>query len=172
MKTVRQAFLAVLCLLGSTATAAEVSVSEARLKAGFIANFIQFVSWPQMPTPLYLCSFGADRVGELFEHLADISRRGVQMEIRRVKVVTELKDCHAVYVPAEQGSMLAAVVDATAGRPVLIISDLEGGAPLGATLSLVTRADGRLGFDANLSVARSAGLAMNSRLLQLARRVY
>lgn len=172
MKTMRQAFLAALCLLGSAVAPAEVSVSEARLKAGFIANFIQFVSWPQTPTPLYFCSFGSDRIGEMFDHLADISRRGAQLAIRRVKAVTELKACHVVYVPAEQGQVLAAVVDITAGRPVLIISDLEGGAPLGAMLSLVTRGDGRMGFDANLSAARAAGLAMNSRLLQLARRVY
>jgi hypothetical protein len=172
MKTIRQALLALLGLLGSISAPAEVSVSEARLKAGFIANFIQFVSWPQTPAPLYLCSFGSDRVGELLEYLAYTSPRGAMLAIRRVRTVTELNGCHAVYVPAEYGGVLSAVVAATAGRPVLIVSDLDGGAPLGAMLSLVTVGDGRLGFDANLTAARAAGLVMNSRLMQLARRVY
>ncbi|MDP2826856.1 MAG: YfiR family protein [Sulfuritalea sp.] len=172
MKAIRQVLLGVLCLLGSVAVPAEESVSEARLKAGFIANFLEFVSWPKTPAPLYLCSFGSDRLGELLENLADTSRRGATLAIRRVRAVSELNGCHAVYVPAEHGSVLSAVVAATAGRPVLIMSDLDGGAPLGAMLSIVTAGGGRLGFDANLTAARAAGLAMNSRLLQLARRVY
>ncbi|MCK9389871.1 MAG: YfiR family protein, partial [Sulfuritalea sp.] len=71
-----------------------------------------------------------------------------------------------------QGGLLPAVVVVTADRPVLIIADLDGGAPLGAMLSLVTVGGDRLGFDANLTAARAAGLSLNARLLQLARRVY
>lgn len=172
MKAVRHVLLAVLCLLGSAGVPAAESVSEARLKAGFIVNFMQFVNWPRKTVPLYLCSFGSDRSEELLENLADTSRQGRVQAIRRVKTVSEINGCDAVYVPAELGSVLPAVLAATAGRPVLIMTDLEGGAALGAMLGLVAVGGGRLGFDANLTAARAAGLSMNARLLQLARRVY
>lgn len=172
MKVFRHALLAVFCLLDSAGVPAEEAVSEARLKAGFIANFIQFVRWPRNPVPLVLCSLGTDGSPELREELGGISARNPALVVLWVRSVSALDGCHAVYVTAEQGGELPAVVAATAGRPVLVIADLDGGAPLGAMLSLVTRGDGQLGFDANLSAARGAGLAMNSRLLQLARRVY
>jgi len=172
MKVYWHALLAVLCLLDSAGVPAEESVSEAKLKAGFIVNFIQFVRWPRNPMPLVLCGLGTDRSRELREELGSISTRNPALVVLWVRSVSALDGCHAVYVTAEQGGELPAVVAATAGRPVLVIADLDGGAPLGAMLSLVRRGDGQLGFDANLGAVHAAGLGMNSRLLQLARRVY
>lgn len=172
MKVFWHTLLALLCLVDSAGVQAEESVSEARLKAGFIANFIQFVRWPHPPVPLVLCSLGTERSRELREEFAGISARYPALVMRWVRAASALDGCHAVYVTAEQGSELPAVLAATAGRPVLVIADLDGGAPLGAMLSLVSVGGDRLGFDANLSAARAAGLSMNARLLQLARRVY
>jgi hypothetical protein len=61
---------------------------------------------------------------------------------------------------------------AAAGQSLLIVTEFDSGAPLGAALSLVTTGGGRLGFDVNLTAARAVGLDFNARLLQLARRVY
>jgi len=172
MKAIFSPLLAVLGLLGAVAVAADDSASEARLKAGFIANFLLFVKWPQDPASLVLCSPGAERSREMLDELARISGPKRALTIRRVRSANALDGCHVVFVAAEQGAALPAVVEAAAGRPVLVIADLDGGAPLGAMLSLVTVGGDRLGFDANLTTARAAGLSLNARLLQLARRVY
>jgi len=172
MKIFLHTLLAVLCLLDPAGVTAEESVSEARLKAGFIANFIQFVRWPRNPVTLVLCGLGTDRSRELREELGGISARYPALVVRWVRALSALDGCHAVFVAAEQGSELPAVLAFTAGRSVLVIADLDGGAPLGAMLSLVSVGGDRLAFDANLTAARAAGLSMNARLLQLARRVY
>ena len=171
--TFRVALLALLSLVVPVAAPAAETYSEARLKAGFIANFLQFVVWPKNSSSLTLCSFGPDRNGDMLEHLADMAGgRGPMLGIRPVRTLSELGGCNAVFVGREEGSLLAGVVGTLAGRPVLIIADIEGGASLGATLSLVAIGGGRLGFDVNMTAAHAAGLQMNTRLLKLARRVH
>lgn len=160
-----------LMLAGSVATAAEV-VAESRLKAGFIANFVQFVKWPGNPARTVVCGYGSDRSGDSLDHLKMSVARDLSLDVKRIRTIQDIGNCQVVFLDAGQVELLQPAIEASTGRPVLIITDFEGGAPLGASLSFVATGGGRLGFDVNHAAARAAGLAINTRLLQLARRVY
>lgn len=162
----------VFALLASSLVQAGEVVSEARLKAGFLANFMQFVRWPASPASLALCGFGADDGGDAIDLLRKSELRGVSLTLRRLRGVEDIAGCQAVFIDAAHAGRLSPMLDASRGRPILIITEFDGGAPLGAMISLVPTGAGRLGFDVNLTAAQAAGLSINTRLLQLARRVY
>lgn len=163
--------LALILFSANLAQAGEL-VSEHRLKAGFLANFMQFVRWPGGPIDLTLCAFGKDNGGDAIDLLRTSSPRTAPLKLRRIHGTDELAACQAVFVDSAHGHQLRPLLEASQGRPILVITEFDGGAPLGAMLSLVPTGAGRLGFDVNLTAAQAAGLSINVRLLQLARRVY
>ncbi len=163
--------LVVILFSASLAQAGDL-VSESRLKAGFLANFMQFVHWPGNPNGLTLCGFGADNGDDAIDLLRKLDLRTVTLNLRRIRATAELAACQAVFVDSAHGHRLPSLLEASAGRPILIITEFDGGAPLGAMFSFVPTGAGRFGFDVNLTAAQAAGLSINTRLLQLARRVY
>lgn len=167
----RIATLLALLLVAFPPAAGELA-TESRIKAGFVANFIQFTTWPGNPQSITLCGIGRELQGDVLSRAGSASTRGQTMTIRRLYGVAGIDDCQAVFLDAGQAQILPSVLAATAGKPILVIADFDGGAPLGAALSLVSAGAGRLGFDANLVAAKAAGLSLSTRLLLLARRVY
>lgn len=153
------------------ATAFAAPPDEPALKAAFLRNFIEFVRWPQDRAELVVCAYGSSEAS-----LAVAALQGQQVQksvlvVRHIARADAVGACDAVYLPAVEGAHLAAVIDQAHARPILVVADIEGGAQLGATLSLHETGD-RIGFDANHTAARAAGLRLGSRLLQLARRVH
>lgn len=146
--------------------------SETQLKAGFVTNFLQFTQWPGNPRTIDVCGLAGGRPAPALDILEAVRLRSPAVSVKWVQDPAELTTCQVAFLEATQATYLAAVLNATARRPVLVVTDFESGVPLGATLGLVPTGGGRLGFDANLGVAKQAGLLLNARLLQLARRVY
>ncbi len=150
------------------------TMAEVRIKAGFIANFVQFTTWPAPAQRVTVCGLGPAHPGDTLEHLAKIANGGIAITIRRGRSIDGLAGCDVLFLEDEQAQALPGALAAAAASRLhlLVITDFEAGAPLGATISLVATGGGRIGFDANVNAARSAGLILSSRLLQLARRVY
>lgn len=163
---------AVALMLTTSVTMASGIVAEPKLKAGFIANFVQFVKWPGNPVRLVVCGYGNERNGDALDLLKASISQDSSPQVKRIHSLQDIKGCQAIFLDAGQASLLPSVIEASNGHPVLIITDFEAGAPLGATLSFVATGGGRLGFDVNHAAAQAAGLSINTRLLQLARRVY
>lgn len=150
------------------------SAAEARLKAGFVANFLQFTTWSDAPARITACGLGQGRASDTLDYLAKAAKGLPEISIRRLRSQEGLEGCHLLFIESEQSQVLPSVLSVAAASrlPLLVVTDFESGAPLGATISLVATGGGRLGFDVNLTAARSAGLGLSTRLLQLARRVY
>jgi hypothetical protein len=146
--------------------------TEDRLKAGFVGNFIQFTRWPGKPDSIVVCGFDARPDDDPLAQLNGAEHHRSMLTVRRVKSVAEVRGCQAFFLDSANAARLPDLLAVAAGQALLIITEFEGGAPLGAALSLVATGGGRLGFDVNLTAARAVGLDFNARLLQLARRVY
>jgi hypothetical protein len=152
---------------------AESADSEARVKATFLLSFLQFVSFPTRKEPEWtLCVFGDDAVGPALERYANRTVRDRRVVVRQAVAVAAARACHLYYVPASAREALAAAIAHFRTAPVLVVTDFEGGAQLGAGISFLLRPDGRLGFDIGLDSARQQGIELSSYLVQLARRVY
>lgn len=161
-------------VLAGGLVADEASSPEA-LKSAFLLNFLQFVTFPGgAPAAYQLCLLaGGPALPGLSESNSKLRTvRGLPVNVREHVLPKDSGRCHLVYVDQSVRGQLAAVVEAVGGRPVMIVTDFPGGAPLGATISLVLREDGRMGFDVNRSAAQGQGLELSAQLLRLARRIY
>lgn len=152
--------------------AAAAALDETTLKAEFLRHFIEFVNWPVEGDVLSVCLLGRNSPGAAFDTLNGYPVRKSVLAIRRPLKPEALKDCAVVYLPGAERDALDSVLAQLRDKPVLLVADIEGAAQLGASLSLHYVDGGRIGFDANFTAAKAAGLKMSSRLSQLARRVH
>lgn len=157
--------------LAVTATTGLANHDPAVLKANFLRNFIEFVRWPQERTQITVCAYDKSADGIALDLIDGQKTQKSTLTTRLLDRESLPHGCDVVFVASTDGSRLLRLIEFAQGRPILLVADIEGGAQLGAALSLHD-AGGRLGFDANPSSAQANGLKLGSRLLQLARRVH
>ena len=157
--------LALLCL----APAARADdLPEYRLKAAFLYNFALFTEWPlEVGTLLNVCIHGPDPFGKDIDELQGKAVGGRSIAVQRKAAGESLGGCQVVYVAPQAIAGLPRVLDGVRGRPVLTVADSAGAARQGVMLNMAV-AQNRIAFEANLLVARAAGLNLSSKLLRLA----
>lgn len=159
------------CCWLQAAPAAGQGFSEYQLKAGVLYNFISFTTWPEAPPAvLNVCIYGTDPFGREIDALHGRKLGNGSLAIRRASSVEVLADCHVVFIAQSAIGNLPRVLDYLEDRPVLTVADTPGGTLRGVVLNM-EMTQGRLGFRANLSEARSRGLGLSSKLLRLANEV-
>ncbi len=171
-------FASVGCLLACLiallpGVAAGEAVPEYELKAAFIYNFALFVDWPaeaRKGDTFHLCVAGRGPFETALDALRGKPVKSQRLAVRRVDGVQDLADCHMLYVAPAEEMRLARLLGQAEGRPILSVGDAEGFSQRGVMINLRMRQD-RLTFDINLNSTRRAGLAMSSRLLNLANSV-
>ena len=144
---------------------------EYRLKAAFIYNFMLFTDWPSSTgDTLNLCIHGNDPFGKSMEDLQGKLIAGRTLSVQRKEMSASLKNCQAVFISAAAIKVLPQVLAGLRGLPVLTLADSPQAMQQGVMLNM-TLLSGRITFEANLQAARSAGLNLSSKLLQLATEV-
>lgn len=148
--------------------------SEYLIKAGFIYNFAKLVEWPttafaQTDSPIVIGIFGVDPFGATLDRVLDgkkINGRG--FVVRRLKSVSDVKDCHVVFVSSSETAHYEKAIQSVKGMPVLTIGEGPGFAQRGGVINL-TLEDNKVRFEVNVGAARQADLTISSRLLALAK---
>jgi hypothetical protein len=171
--TVRRGAL-LFALLALSPHPAVAQVSEYDVKAAYLFNFVQFVTWPPSAfaspaSPVRICLVGRNPFGEVLQSLTrNESFAGHGVEIVLLRDATDAQICHVVFFPA--GTRASDVVRDIAASPVLTVGEGEGFLDAGGVIRFVI-VDGRVRFDVSTRHAARAGLALSSRLLQVARQV-
>ncbi len=170
--------LGVLLVAGGAVAVAQnggaAKYGEYEVKAAFLLNFMQFVEWPAgaLPpagTPLVIGVLGEDPFGLMLEQTIEGETiHGRPLTIRRARRLTDLKDCHLVFVCRSEKPNLREIASALRGYPVLTVSDVEQFCRHGGMIGLVTEG-GRIRFEISQEAAEQAGLKISSKLLRLAR---
>jgi hypothetical protein len=167
--------MVILTSLGFEAHAQDSSVSsEYLIKAGFIYNFANLVQWPsnaftQPDSPIVIGILGEDRFGTVLDRvLAGKKVNGRIFLVKRLKSVTDLKECHIVFVSSSEMAHLAEAIHLVKGMPILTIGEIPGFARRGGIINLVLE-DNKVHFEVNVEAAKVADLTISSRLLALAR---
>jgi len=146
-----------------------------KLKAAFLLNFAKFTVWPESAfrqrDEFTLCILGEDPFGEAF---AGVDQKRIGS--RKVKVIRThdshvVQQCNLVFISHSENDEYKTVVKNLAGKPLLLVSDIEEFAENGGLIEL-TIVNNRLGFEINNSKAKEAGLSFKSSLLDLASNVY
>lgn len=161
---------AALCAAAASARAEDTP--EYRLKAAILYNFALFTEWPPAPGTVFnLCVVGRDPFGADIDALQGKLVGARSVVVQRKAETDSLAACHLAFIAASSGGALPRVVDALRGQPVLTVADTPGAARQGVTLNLAL-AQGRISFEANVAVARAAGVQLSSKLLRLATEVH
>ncbi len=146
-------------------------VSEYQVKAVFLFNFSQFVSWPaaafaSADAPLVIGVLGDDPFGgELDAVVAGERVGGRALLVRRYREVADIKDCQILFIDRSEAARLRDIVRALRGRSILTVSDIEGAAGSGVMITLVLEAD-HVRMRINVAAARASGLVLSSQLLR------
>jgi hypothetical protein len=160
-------------VLGSDTSFAE-SVSEYDVKAAYLFNFLQFVTWPgeafgAPSVPVRLCIVGHNPFGTV---LAALTRNetvnGHPIEVATTGDDRELRGCHVAFIPSNVSA--GPPLRAMASLPIVTVGETDGFLEAGGIIRFIVVND-RVRFDVNLRAAMKGGLTLSSRLLQVARMV-
>ena len=145
--------------------------SEYEVKAVFLFNFSQFVSWPpaafdRSNAPMIIAVLGSDPFGQELDAVVRGEHLGEHpLEVRRYHDVSEVKDCHILFIDRSEASRLAGIVQALRGRSILTVSDIDNATGAGVMIDLVKQSD-RIRLRINVAAARAGGLTISSKLLR------
>lgn len=90
------------------------------------------------------------------------------IEVRAVEDAGGIAACHILFVPEEHESGLAAIREACAGRPILVVGASEDSVRKGAHIGFFLERS-KVRFAADPEPARKVGLEISSEFLKLAR---
>ena len=151
---------------------------EYHVKAAFLYNFAKFVEWPPEafpnPTsPITLCILSEEGFQSVLEQtLIGKTAQGRSLVVRRWG--TSLQDalqCHIVFVSFAKRGAIGDLLRATKGMSVLTVGEIDGFAQRGGMVNFVIL-ENKIRFEVNDLSAKTSGLRISARLLQLAVNVW
>jgi YfiR/HmsC-like len=155
------------------ASAAEAYSADA-VKAEFLYRFAGYVEWPpevSADAPFTIAVAGSDGVfAELLRLKAGRSIQNRPVEIRKVAVESDLVRVQILYIAPHAKSSARALLAAASGRPILIVSDEDGGLGAGSAVNFV-QLDRHVRFEISLTAAEHSHLKINAGLLSVAAKV-
>ncbi|MDB6115185.1 MAG: YfiR family protein [Lacunisphaera sp.] len=160
-----------LFLLGATTAWSQIAAREYQIKAVFLFNFAQFVEWPpaafpEATSPLIIGVLGPDPFGRALDETVRGEKIGDRpLVIRRYQRVTDVDQCHILFINQAETGTLEQTLDALKGRSILTVADAEGFALRGVMVRFVNEKN-RIRLRINLDEAKAAGLTISSKLLR------
>lgn len=151
---------------------AQPAALEYAVKANFLYKFGPFVEWPSQAfaspsSPFNVCVAGEDPFGSaLDDAVRGQTVEGHPVVVRRLKTVSASPPCHVLYVGRSPDQKPADIMRLVRGTPVLTVTDEQLGT-FGGIVHFVLR-QGRVRFGVDAGTAQADGLAISSKLLQLA----
>ncbi len=168
--------VALALLVGSSGAQAdgEATLAEYRIKAAFLLKFIGFIDWPaatfdRADAPFVIDVLGGTPLGNELERIAAGRQvNGHPVRVRLLGRGDSSAGSQVLFVGRAEGARLNAVVAATEGVPLLLVSESDGALALGSAINFVV-VDDKVRFDVALRAINRAGLKISARLLAVAR---
>lgn len=127
----------------------------------YILNFIKYTEWPAKKTQIVVGVLGhspvSDELQKLFSHRRNSN---VQYSVRRISI-GEARDVDVVVLASDAAGQLKAVNAATAGSPILIISEKENMCHAGACISFFVDEDNDFKTSYQLSLRNCSQRGLN-----------
>jgi hypothetical protein len=147
------------------------------VKAGFLVNFVKFVTWPAdafaTPTsPIVIGIVGDDPFGAALDETARTQRVGDRpMQVKRVGTRDELSAYHVVFISSSEEKHFGTILKRLERTHALTVSDIERFCGGGGVIGFVSERS-RVRFEINVGAADARGLKVSTRLMALASKVY
>lgn len=164
--------VSLLLLLGFPTGVAQTrnEFSPAERKAAVLGKLPAYVGWARRPetssTPIIIGVLGTDPFGGILEKLIAESRiDGRPLQARYFSAEDTVQDCDLLFVPANQQPRWLELRKQGLAEGVLTIGDSDDFLKLGGMIRIVQSRRYKLEID--LPRARSAGLTISSKLLEI-----
>lgn len=158
-------------LLALSREAQAAPTREYQLKAVFLFNFAQFVTWPKTAfstadAPLVIGVLGADPFGNaLDETVRGEQVQGHPLVVRRFRRVQDVVDCQLLFVTATEADRVPEILEHLKTHSILTVGESEGFAKSGGMIRFMAE-NGRIRLRINYAAVQAAGLQMSSKLLR------
>jgi len=155
--------------------AQDSALTEYKIKAAFIFNFVKFVEWPPQAfanetSPIVIGVLGQNVFGDNLEQaLRNKSIHHRPLQYQEFHSVAEVTNCQVLFIGVSEKKRYAKILGALRGMSVLTVSesDQDQFIKAGGMINFVIQ-ENRIHFQVNNEAAKSAGLIINSKLLDLA----
>jgi len=161
-------------LFPATTLSAGAGATADKIKAAYIYQFTQFVTWPDPPvsadTPLTICVLGKGPIGNELEPL---NRRRLGRGLISVSYPQTLRDtavCNILYIAETEQRQLQSTLNYLHNKPVLTVSSIPNFAARGGIIGFVI-VNKRVRLEINRAAARNANIQLSAKLLEVAMRV-
>ena len=136
----------------------------------FFLNFAKYTQWPSEYSSgdFVIGVLGDSKVKDPLNQLArERQIRSRKIVIKSFNATTDVDWCHILFVPFEKSNELPAVLEAVAGKPIMVVTEKPGLGRQGSTMNFVL-VNGRWNFEYNRTAAENANLKVASELTSLA----
>jgi len=163
-------FGAVIVLVLASETGQAAPVPEYQIKAGFLLNFAQFVSWPfqSSDAPFIIGILGDDPFGSYLDETVrgeKVNNRSIT--VQRLRRRADPRTCNILFISQSERDRVAQVLSNLKGRPVLTVSDIDGFTDLGGMIELFTEKN-NIRMRISLDAVKASNLRVSSKLLRVA----
>jgi hypothetical protein len=150
-----------------------------QLKALYLFNFAKYTEWPKEAfpdanSPFVLGILGQDPFRSDIDIIKGKTIKGRKLEIRKLRSVEEVKDCHLLFISSSETNNLPQILGALDHAHILTIAEADGFIEQNGMINLVPeqKSPGTqvVGFEINQAAAEKANLKMDTQLLKLAKR--
>jgi hypothetical protein len=153
---------------------AQTSISkEYQIKAVFLFNFAQFVSWPEKVfaspnEPFCIGVLGDDPFGSFLDETV----KGEKVEshpliIRRYQRVEDVKNCQILFISRSEMDQIEHIFAQLKDKSILTVGDAEGFIQKGGILRFASK-ENKIHLRINPKAAKRVNLSISSKVLRLA----
>jgi hypothetical protein len=147
---------------------AKAQTTNYQVYALFVVNIAKYSSWPNASPDMEITVIGKSKV---FEELLKQNGKNVNGHIIKVKQVESVADIgqpNILYVADGKSSSIDEILQATTGKPVMIIGERESLYKKGAGFSFVILENGTLRYDINNTELEKRQIKVSKNLTALA----
>lgn len=166
------ALLALALAVAPLSPARATDLDEYRVKSALICSFARFAQWPAATAGADTSVLRVMVLGDADVQQALRAIDGQQVGARRIRIEelprsNDPAGADILFVAESERDRWSKVQLAMAGAPILTIGEMNGFLESGGIINLV-KAEKKIRFYVNLDHARAAGVALSSRILNLA----
>ncbi|MBL4623610.1 MAG: YfiR family protein [Flavobacteriales bacterium] len=144
--------------------------TNAKMKAVFVYNFTRYIEWPEeyKQGNFVIGLLGETPITAEIDKVAATKKAVNQtIEIKKFNSLSDISECHILYVASSNSGDLSAALQKTKGRSTLVITEQDGLAVKGAGISFKV-VNNRQKFEINKRNIENRKMIVGSALLSLA----
>ncbi|WP_353570545.1 YfiR family protein [Candidatus Albibeggiatoa sp. nov. BB20] len=150
------------------------AAKEYQIKAVFLFNFVNFVSWPRSAfdnksEPFSICVIGTDPFGIYLDFTTEgqTAKGGRGLKIKRLKDnVQDIRNCHILFISDSEQNNLNTILEKTRDLAILTVSDIDNFVKKGGMVKFFSR-NNKIRLGINPDAIKAEGLIANANLLNL-----